>query len=701
MSARLNDIQHFFNTQAFADGLRATVAILLPAIIGSYTGHFEAGVTISLGAMCVSLTDAPGPVIHKRNGMLASTAFIFLIALLTSYARLNVYNMATAIALIAFFFSMFNVYGNRAGAVGNTAILVMIVTMDKPAGVDSIFFHAVLILAGGLFYTGLSLLGHKIRPYRIVQRILGNSIREIAQYLSIKADFYLPHTDLQQNYSNMVAQQILVHEKQEAVREVMFKTRTIVKESTTISRKLLLTFIEAVDLFESITATYYDYALLRKEYEGTGVVESIGQTLKRMSMELEALGKAIEANTTFSKGFDYDAAIIDLKEKIDRLSADGRSTQVLLRILVNIRRIMNSFNGLAKYFEKKDPKKVGLDHSKFISHQSLHPRVLGENLTLQSAVFRHALRVSVASLAGFIITKLIGYGHHSYWVLLTIAFILKPAFSLTKKRNVERIIGTVVGGFVAVLIFYFIPDRNVRFVLMLIFMLGTYSFLRTHYLAMVFFVTPYVLLAFQFFGLPLVDLAGERIIDTIVGCTIAFAASYLLLPTWEAEQLRVYMARMLDANATYMCRIVDVLQGKPVAVLDYKLARKSVYVASANLSSAFQRMLSEPKGKQMNRKDAQEFVVLNHVLFSNIASIAAQVQNQNRTYPEEVVRAARRVYDKLHRSLDLFERKEKEEIAEAMPSTPARGSERELKQQLNYIEKLSGDLEKTSLRLTA
>ena len=155
ISTRLNDIQHFFNTQAFADGLRATVAILLPAIIGSYTGHFEAGVTISLGAMCVSLTDAPGPVIHKRNGMLASTAFIFLIALLTSYARLNVYSMGVAIAIIAFFFSMFNVYGNRAGAVGNTAILVMIVTMDKPAGVDSIFFHALLILAGGLFYTGL------------------------------------------------------------------------------------------------------------------------------------------------------------------------------------------------------------------------------------------------------------------------------------------------------------------------------------------------------------------------------------------------------------------------------------------------------------------------------------------------------------------------------------------------------------------
>src|SRR5215216_2677178 len=124
------EIRYFFYSQAFADGFRITFAILLPALIASWYGWFEAGMGISLGALCVSITDAPGPVIHKKNGMLFCAGFIFLVAAATSFARLNVYMLGIEIVLVSFFFSMFNVYGNRATSVGNAAILVMILTMD-------------------------------------------------------------------------------------------------------------------------------------------------------------------------------------------------------------------------------------------------------------------------------------------------------------------------------------------------------------------------------------------------------------------------------------------------------------------------------------------------------------------------------------------------------------------------------------------
>ena len=57
--------------------------------------------------------------------------------------------------------------------------------------------------------------------------------------------------------------------------------------------------------------------------------------------------------------------------------------------------------------------------------------------------------------------------------------------------------------------------------------------------------------------------------------------------------------------------------------VEYKLARKDVFVNSANLSAAFERMASEPKSKQKNIKDVHKFVVLNHILSSYIATIAA------------------------------------------------------------------------------
>jgi len=123
--------------------------------------------------MCVSLTDAPGPIIHRKNGMLITAALVFCVTGITSLARLNIYTMGLEIVLVTFFFSMFNVYGNRATSVGNAAILIMILSMDTPIEPPKILPHAFLILAGALFYTILSLVLHTIRPYRICTKSIG------------------------------------------------------------------------------------------------------------------------------------------------------------------------------------------------------------------------------------------------------------------------------------------------------------------------------------------------------------------------------------------------------------------------------------------------------------------------------------------------------------------------------------------------
>ncbi len=68
MRKELREAHYFFYSQAFADGFRATVVIVLPALIGSYLNYFQTGLIISLGAMCVSLTDAPLPVASMQTG---------------------------------------------------------------------------------------------------------------------------------------------------------------------------------------------------------------------------------------------------------------------------------------------------------------------------------------------------------------------------------------------------------------------------------------------------------------------------------------------------------------------------------------------------------------------------------------------------------------------------------------------------------
>jgi uncharacterized membrane protein (TIGR01666 family) len=703
MKAQRREIQYFFYSQSFADGVRTALAILLPSLLGNYLGFFDLGLTISLGAMCVSLTDAPGPIIHRKNGMFITSAIIFCIAGITSFARLNIFTMGMEIVLVTFFFSMFNVYGNRATSVGNAAILMMILTMDKPVETSQILVHALLILAGGIFYSVLSLLLHTLRPYRIAQRALADCVREIAAYLSIRAEFYNAESDLNENYKKLVAQQIIVNEKQDAARELFFKTRQIVKETTSDGRRLVFTFIEPVDLFEDITATYYDYSLLRKQFAHTGALELIHLSLKKIAFELDAIGHAIQANISFVKTFNYDEELKQLKLQIDQIAPKGEpQTLVLRKILVNIRKMLGELNNINQYFEGDiKTNRSKLDHSHFVSHQPLDAKIFWSNLSIKSSAFRHSLRVCIACLAGFIIVNLFSYGHHSYWVLMTIAFMLKPAFSLTKQRNIQRIVGTFAGGVIGILILVFIPDKTVQFVLMVIFMIATYSFMRIQYLVMVIFMTPYILILFSFLGSNFKLVAEERILDTLLGCTIAFAAGYFLFPRWESDQLKQYLQGILKANAAYLQKIIDALSGRKPGMLEYKLARKDVYLNSANLSAAFQRMLSEPKSKQKKEKDLHQFVVLNHILFSNIATLASTLlAKEDKVYSPEMVQVAKRATTNLCESSKKFGGDEVWNISHETNTgnqEPLLTSDDALmKEQLNFINKLTVDIDKTT-----
>jgi uncharacterized membrane protein (TIGR01666 family) len=702
MQKQAREIRHFFYSQAFADGFRTAFAILLPALAGHYFHFFDIGLTLSLGAMCVSLSDAPGPIVHKRNGMLFSIGFCFLVALITPYARLNIYTMGLEIALVSFFFSMFNVYGNRATSVGNAAILIMILTMDTPIDPARIFPHALFILAGGIYYLIWSLLFYSIRPYRVAQRILGESIRELAHYLSIKADFYDVNTDLDADYRNLVSQQIVVNEKQDAVRELLFKTRQIVQESTREGRRLVFTFVETVDLFEDITASYYDYALLRKEFGHTGALALISTSLKKIARELDKIGIAIQSNAQFTRSFNYEEELKQLKTQVDALSLNDTANKLVLRkILVNIRKVLSDLNDILRYFEKDiERTKASLDHSFFVTHQSLDPRIFFNNLSFHSSVFRHALRVCIGCIAGFIVAKMIGYGHHSYWILMTISFMLKPAFSLTRQRNIERIVGTLAGGAIGVLILVLIPNKNVQFAFMVLFMIGTYSFMRIRYLVMVICTTPYVLILFSFLGTGYRSVVEERVLDTVIGCAIALSASYFLFPSWESDQLKNYMQGIVKANASYLQKILQVLSGNQLSMLEYKLARKDVYLNSANLSAAFQRMLSEPRSKQKGEKHVHQFVVLNNILYSNIATLATTLLSKPaRAYPAELIQIARKALTVLDETCKKISGEQETGIflPEQRQSNGIATSPDELlmKEQLQFVYKVSVDIEKT------
>lgn len=710
MNQHSRQLRYFFSGQNFTDGVRVTLSILLPAVLLGQWGYFAEGLTISTGALCVSVTDTPGPVAHRRNGLLAALVVVAATGLLTSVAALNIWALALEVGVLSFVLTMLLVWGARAGALGTAGLLNVVLLLAHPPALAAAPLHAALLLLGGLWYAGLALLAYQVRPYRPAQQALGECVHALARFLELKARFYEPRTDLEDDYRQLVAQQVVVNEKQEAVRDLVFRTRQIVNETTSTGRRLVLTFVETVDLYERITMGYYDYSAVREEFARTGVLADVARLIRHVATELDHLGVAIQANHAYQgTGPRLTAEWELLQARISTLEAEaglGSHALVLKKILVNLRDIIRRVGNIRRYFDEvltaaAPAASRAAENGRFVAHQEIELRTFVQNLTLRSAVFRHAVRMTVACLVAFVVAETLWHGQHNYWILMTVTIMLKPGFSLTRQRNTERIIGTLAGGALGGVVLWAVPWMEVRFAILVVFMVVAYSFQRTKYVVTVIFLTAYLLILFRFLGLGFLGVAQERIVDTLVGCAIAFGAGYFLFPSWESEKLSDYMAAALRANLAYLRQLADRLAGRPLPPHEYRLLRKNVYVSGANLAAAFQRMLTEPRSKQHQPEKTHEFVVLNHILSSNIAALTGTLREAAPAvppFPPESRRALTSAVAALNKSLGRIAPAPEPlpELGPAEPSVDVLTDDKSLFEQLTFLQKVSTDIGKVT-----
>ncbi|RZK35907.1 MAG: FUSC family protein [Pedobacter sp.] len=626
----IRNIQDFLLSTYFADGLRITIGVLCPSLLLAQFGMLQYGMTLSLGALCISVVDSPGPIVHRRNAMLITTVLISVISIIVGLTNKSIIVTGTLLVICSFIFSMLSIYGDRAASIGISVLLIMVLSIDDIRPWREVLFYALLIFVGSIWYTLLSYFVYRLRPYRLVQQILSDSILQVSEFLRAKAKFYHENADYEKNYADLLQLQVHVHEKQNEVREVLFRTREIVRESTPEGRFLLLVFVDMVDLFEQVMSTYYNYKQLHEQFDSIGILPQYEDVINKIAASLDEISFALKSGGTPTLAYGLVDDVAKLKEEITKLEVNSEERYTTLGLIalknieVNIENIVSRVKTINSYFNKKEKKNLksrDIDVDKFVTRQSTDVKLLQDNLTFSSSTFRHSLRVAIVMLIGFVVAKSLDFAH-SYWILLTILVISKPGFSLTKERNIQRLIGTIVGAFIGMGILMYIHDKHTLFVILLICMIGSYSFQRKNYVVSVLFMTPYILVLFDFLGMGSMSIARERIYDTLIGSGIALLASYSLFPNWEHEKLKEAMIDIVKANSSYFKEVTLLYFEQTQNLTNYKLARKAVYVSTSNLASLFQRMFSEPKSKQLHIKELHQFTVLNHLLSSYIATLS-------------------------------------------------------------------------------
>ncbi|MEV7287756.1 FUSC family protein [Streptomyces sp. NPDC093252] len=178
----------------------------------------------------------------------------------------------------------------------------------------------------------------------------------------------------------------------------------------------------------------------------------------------------------------------------------------------------------------------------------------------------------------------------SYWVALTITFVLKPDFGSVFSRALLRALGTVAGLVVAAAVLSQVPRGWWDVPVMLVLAPLIPALTPRGYGYQTAAITPVILLLSDTLNREGTALLLPRLLDSLMGCAIALIAGYLLWP--ESWHTRVG-ARVADAVAD-SAGYVEAAFGAHTDPAARARMRRRLYRDLSVVRTEFQRALTEP-----------------------------------------------------------------------------------------------------------
>lgn len=641
-----SELKKFLTSQYIYSGARIALAIVIPSIILAQFGLLKEYFLFPLGTSFVGLTDQQGPFIRRRNTLILSIFSFFLIALFASLVKEFPIAVYLEIIIFGFFFSMIGVYGLRLATFGSIALVVLSIFIDGHLTGENILASSFIFFLGCLWFFVIFMIVSTLQPYKLASQVVGENYLELADYLRIKAKYYTKKPDFDELLNQLISQQIKIKNHQEDTREIVFKTRQIVNESTTQSRILMLMFLNSFDLFDKLLTSENDYKRMNQVFGETTLLQKIHDYLLAMADEITNLGISLQSGLAFRQITNFDNELKKIYDdffdhRSQRFSSETLEDFMMMRqILMRITEITDEVKTILTVHsqDKKLAKSLssGLDYSKFLpKEEKMNLKVFFSNFSLNSGHFRHAIRVTIALLIGYIVSRfeILGIGH-SYWILITIIAILKPAYATTKHRNLLRLFGTIAGGVIAYVILYFVNEPSIILTILFVSMILCFSMLKSKYFWAVLFMTIYIFLSFNFLKPGNVNLIfKDRIVDTLIGGAVTFLVAYFILPVWEHTQNLDLMKKSSKSNLDYFRLIMNHFMKKELQDQDFRISRKNAIIDLANLSDNFQRMISDPKNQQRKLETVHQFVTTTHLITAYTASLS-QYAKSGHDFPE-------------------------------------------------------------------
>ncbi|MGW4705182.1 FUSC family protein [Streptomyces sp. NPDC004285] len=205
------------------------------------------------------------------------------------------------------------------------------------------------------------------------------------------------------------------------------------------------------------------------------------------------------------------------------------------------------------------------------------------------ASWRYGLRLALCIGLAQALVSLIAVPR-SYWVALTVTFVMKPDFGSVFSRAVLRAAGTAAGLVLAALVLSQVPRGWWDVPVMVVLAALIPAFSAKGYAFQTAAITPVILLLSDTLNHQGFDLVLPRLYDSLIGCAIALVAGYLLWPeSWHAR-IGDRLADAVADTAAYVERAFGAREDHGARLR----ARRTLYRDLSTVRSEFQRALTEP-----------------------------------------------------------------------------------------------------------
>ena len=607
--------------------VRIFIALCGTTALPWWLGEVKLTIPLTLGMVAAALTDLDDRLAGRLRNLIITLICFFIASASVELLFPWPWLFAIGLTFSTSGFILLGALGQRYATIAFGALLIAIYTMLGTSLYDQWYQQPLLLLAGAIWYNLLTLIGHLLFPIRPLQDNLARCYEQLAHYLELKSRLFDPDIENESQaplYDLALANGQLMATLNQTKQSLLTRLRGDRGQRGT--RRTLHYYFVAQDIHERASSSHVQYQALRDYFRHSDVMFRFQRLMSMQGQACMKLSRCILLRTPYQHDSHFERAFTHIDAALERVRADGATEEQLKALgflLSNLRAIdaqlatIESEQALALP-DNSTESQLADDSPHGLSDIWLRLR---RNFSPESALFRHAIRMSLVLCVGYGIIQITGM-NHGYWILLTSLFVCQPNYNATRHRLTLRIIGTLVGVAIGLPILWFVPSLEGQLVLLVITGVLFFAFRNVQYAHATMFITLLVLLCFNLLGEGF-EVALPRVIDTLIGCAIAWAAVSFIWPDWRFRNLPRVLERATDANCRYLDAILEQYHQGRDNRLAYRVARRDAHNRDAELASVVSNMSSEPDVTPQIREAAFRLLCLNHTFTSYISALGA------------------------------------------------------------------------------